>query len=363
MEISTVEEKILKKIGIDVFSKNRNYWFVRTQGGAYYDDFTNENFVGIEWDEISDVEFIRNASEEQWKETIKKHYKDVDKPGYIINQIKKFVFDIKQGDIVLIPNEKSKWIAIGEVLDNDIEVYEEDKNESDFESLLDYLDESEDKEKKIVIKKRRKVKWIKTFKRSEWDPYLLNIIYSHSAVADANKYSIFIDRMLSQFYIKGDEGYFTYKINKKSNIPYSDMLSFLNNNDKIMNYISNMFPELEFNKEDMILKVNVQSKGPIQLKNKMMTILLCGTIITALFGSHFNFEFLGAKLDIESEGLPKLITTIMDAREKILREKETDEDLKKIVEGLKENKEKLEIEVPQKENIDDSEGANIEKSK
>ncbi|KAI3344294.1 hypothetical protein FDB30_04100 [Clostridium botulinum] len=360
MELSIKEESLLNKIGINVFPKNRNYWFIRTQGGNYYDDFTNENFVGIEWDEISDLNFIKSATEDQWKEKIKKCYKDVDKPGYIMNQIKKFVYDIKKGDIVLIPNEKSRWIAIGEILDDDIEIYEEDKSETDFESLLDYLDESDDKEKKIIIKKRRKVKWLKTFKRSEWDPYLLNIIYSHSAVADANKYNIFIDRMLSQFYIKGDEGYFTYRINKKSNIPYSDMLSFLNNNDKLMNYICNKFPEWKFNKDDIILKVNVQSKGPLQLKSKMFTILICGTIITALFGSHFNFEFLGAKVDIESEGLPKLISTVMEVNEKIMKEKEDDEELKQLVKDFKENQEKLEIEVPEKQNKLDNE-LNIEK--
>ena len=174
---------ILNKLGINIFEKERKYWFIRTQSGMYYDDFTNENFVGIEWDEISDLEFIKNATEEEWKSTILSTYKDVEKPGYIMNQIKRFVKEIKAGDIVLIPNEKSRWLAIGEITEDDVEIYEE---ELDFEALLDSLDESENKGNKTIMKKRRKVKWLKEFKRSEWDPYLQGIIHSNSAVVSAD---------------------------------------------------------------------------------------------------------------------------------------------------------------------------------
>lgn len=333
---------ILNKLGINIFEKERKYWFIRTQSGMYYDDFTNENFVGIEWDEISDLEFIKNATEEEWKSKILSTYKDVEKPGYIMNQIKRFVKEIKAGDIVLIPNEKSRWLAIGEITEDDVEIYEE---ELDFEALLDSLDESENKSNKTIMKKRRKVKWLKEFKRSEWDPYLQGIIHSNSAVVSADKYAIYIDRMLSQFYIKGDQAYFTYKVNKKDNIPYRDILSFLNNNNRLIEFFSDNYPQLDLDIDDVILKINVQSKGPVQFKGTISTILISGMIIGVLFGTKFDVNFLGLDFKIDTEGLPALIKSVSEAINST-RDSEKEAELQEIIDSINRDREKLELEIP-----------------
>lgn len=333
----------LSSIGIDVFKKDRKYWFIRTQSGMYYDDFTKENFVGIEWDEISDLNFIKTASDDEWRIKILENYKDVEKPGSIINQIKKFVNEIKAGDIVLIPNYKSRWLAIGEILNDDIEIFKED---TDFESILYSLDDNEIKEHKTIIKKRRKVKWLKEVKRSDWDPYLEPIIHSNSAILDADKYALYIDRMLSQFYIKGDEAFLTYKVNKKSNIPYRDMLNFLNNNDKLIALFSSNCPNLDLDINDVILKINVQSKGPIQFKGTFKTILISGIIIGGLFGTNFSFNFLGQEFNIETEGLPALIRAITESVV-ALKNSEKNEELEAIINALNIDKDKLEIDFPQ----------------
>lgn len=356
----TIEEKsILNNIGIDTFNKERRYWFVRTKSGMYYDDFTNENFIGIEWDEISDLDFIKSATEDAWREKILKNYKNVEKPGYVINQIKNFVNTIKSGDIVIIPNEKSRWLAIGEILDDDIIIFEED---NDFETLLDSLDDSESKGNKIIMKKRRRVKWLKEFKRTDWDPYLENIIHSNSAIISADKYGPYIDRMLSQFYIKGDEGFLTYKVNKKNNVPYRDMLSFLNNNDKLIEFFNTNYPNLNLDMDDMILKINVQSKGPIQFKGTFKTILISGIIIGVLFGTKFDINFLGFSYSMETEGLPKLIKSVSDALT-TTRTSEKEEELQTIINALLKDKENLEMNFPNLENNIDSTAVTIAETK
>ena len=63
MQLREQDKQLLESMGIDIFSENRQYWLIRTQGGAYYNDFINENFVGIEWDEISDLEMINIRDE------------------------------------------------------------------------------------------------------------------------------------------------------------------------------------------------------------------------------------------------------------------------------------------------------------
>lgn len=356
MLIGNEDRLILKQFGVDIIPEDRNYWFVRTQKGTYYEDFKNDEFIGIEWDKVSNIEFIKSANEDDLKVEVNKQYPELERPGYVAAQILKFCNEMKKGDIVLIPSKDSKWITFGEILSDDMYLYEKDQN--DFETILDeFYDNAEGNAEATLLMKRRKIRWIKDFKRSDLDPYLYSIIYSHNAIVDANPYSIFIDRMLSQFYIKGDEGYFTYKINRKKNIPYADMLSFLNNNNRVMDYIIKNFPELNFDKDDIIIKVNVQSKGPLQIKSKMVKVLILGLIITALFGSKIKFDFLGANLDLETEGLPKLISTVTDSIIKIEKSKEDDAELKEIIEGLKENKEKLELDVPKSENLSTEDNA------
>ena len=330
-------KELLERLGISIFPEDRKYWFVRTQGGKYYNTFDKEGFIGIEWDEISDLELINKRDEDALKEEVVHYYPKVDKPGYVVGQILRFAHNIKKGDIVLIPSENSTWINIGEVQNDEMYIYEE---EEDFEDLLYSLDE-EESEKKQILKKRKKVKWIRSVKKSDLDPSLYSIIYSHAAVANVEKYSDFIDRTISQFYIKGDEASFTYKVNKKRNIPYSDMRAFLRANDNIFDYLNANVEE--FNIDDLIFKINVQSKGPIQFKGKISSVLASGLLISALFGSDISFEGFGFSFQMNTEGLPKLLREINEMNNN------ENEELDKLKEDINKAGEKLEVTTPELE--------------
>lgn len=68
--IKEADKKLLNSIGVDVYDEDRNYWFIRTQGGLHYNEFYNNDFVGIEWDEISDLKFIQNTDESILKQKV-----------------------------------------------------------------------------------------------------------------------------------------------------------------------------------------------------------------------------------------------------------------------------------------------------
>ncbi|WP_195970402.1 hypothetical protein [Clostridium thermobutyricum] len=334
--------EIIRKLGVEVISNDRNYWLIRSQKGKYFEDFKEEGFVGIEWDKVSNLDIINNEHE-VIKREVERQYPKLERPGYVASQILRFYKDIKIGDIVLVPSENSKWIAFGEV-EGDMYLYEEE--EEGF--LLDFDNEEEE-----VLKKRRNVKWIKTIKRSEMDPYLRSIIYSHSAIVDLEKYSFFIDRTLSQFYVKNNEAFFTYKINKKENIPYLDMLEFLNNNKNLIDFLNKKL-NLEINNEDIILKINVQSKGPVQLKGAFIKVLIAGLVISAIFGSKFDIEGFGVKFSIDTPGLPGLIKQVESLISTDDNGKIKDLELAEIKKNFDESKNKLDIKAPElkNENID-----------
>ncbi|WP_027642968.1 hypothetical protein [Enterocloster clostridioformis] len=55
LQLSDLDKHVLQQLNIDVFSESRNYWFLRTQAGTYFDEFYFNNYIGIEWDDIVDT--------------------------------------------------------------------------------------------------------------------------------------------------------------------------------------------------------------------------------------------------------------------------------------------------------------------
>lgn len=165
-KLSTLDSFVLNKLDISVFSEERNYWLLRTQGGTYFDEFYFNNYIGIEWDDIVDNTI---KSMETMAQIVSQKYPEEKRATYVAGQIWKFIHDFKKGDIVLIPNKDSKIIAFGEILEDDI--YVSDDGISDPFAQLSIPDD-EDSNSIPVLRKRRRVKWIKTIKRELLDPHL-----------------------------------------------------------------------------------------------------------------------------------------------------------------------------------------------
>lgn len=345
MMLNQCDLKLLSELKIDVIDKNRNYWFIRTRGGNYFYDFIKGSYVGIEWDQISDKELIKEENYDNMLVDVVTNYPNIDKPGYVVNQILNFAHKMRKGDIVLIPSENSDWIGFGEILENEMYIYDEE--DSDFEDILDrFYNNSESQDEYQIIKKRRKVKWIDMYKKNDLDPYLYRIIYSHGAISNANKYSIYIDRTLSKFYIKGDKGYFTYTINRKNNIHYCDILKFLNNNYELMELINRYIgdnEEIDIN--EIVLKINVQSKGPVQLKGKLRTVLIIGLVIGGLFGTKTEFKVGTLDCKVETSGLSGVISTV-NTIINYKNDSTKEQSIKKIIENYEKDKKKLELQTP-----------------
>lgn len=341
----------LNSLGVDIYDEHRNYWLVRTKGGDYFEDFyfsgdDSIGYVGIEWNEITGV--LENETKEELSERISHIYKDEKQQQctYIAGIILKFVNEIKKGDIVLIPNASSKIIAFGEVLDDNIYLADDDKSEQTFLDLLDDIEENEigDKKELTPMKKRRRVRWFKHVQREKLDPDLKPIVYAHQTIVDLEPYASFVDRTLSDFYIKGNDCYFTYKVNKSQNIPYLQMNRFLNINAKIVDLINSSDLGILFN-DDLVLKINVQSKGPVQFKGPMKKLLIFGLVSMLIFGGKVSLS-LSDGFSIECGGLPALI----DSANKVYANYIQSEEYDSMKEDVEKSKHELELQVPDAEN-------------
>lgn len=93
-----------------------NYWFIRTDGGKLHYDFKGSNRVGVAYSEISisdlDINPEDKAEVDKLKKKIESKYPDHGRPSLIYTQLARFKFEVKKGDIVLIPSKNTKLFLL-----------------------------------------------------------------------------------------------------------------------------------------------------------------------------------------------------------------------------------------------------------
>ena len=216
----TLQLEMVKTLGIPIVNERRRYWFVRTVGGQYREEFIDEKFIGINWNDFSDIDSLKRCKDDvehkislrdQLAETFDGNIK---KAGRILGQITRFVYEMRKGDVVIIPTENSTKITFG-IIESDlyIEQFTSDKlEELRQEGKCDYL-------------KRRKVNWVKTVYRENLDPVLYNMCRAHQTISCCDEYDMNIDRLLEPIYFKNGKVYFTVRVNQANDIKAYDMYS------------------------------------------------------------------------------------------------------------------------------------------
>ncbi|WP_308722520.1 hypothetical protein [Paenibacillus polysaccharolyticus] len=290
------------EIPIVIIPEDRKYWLVRTQSGEFYDEFFHDGFIGIGWNEFSDIDKFLNTEKDEMTGLISITYKPEDEaekppqPGRIYGQIHRFLFELNINDIVMIPSGNSSHISFG-IIESD--TYIEEVSETGLDMGL------------CPFIKRRKVNWIKTVQRDKLDPYLYRMMQAHQAISNANDYANYIDRTLHSFYLKGDKAHFVVDVKQEKQIPAVDMITYVSTLLDIVPLIENPEnPETTFQKEDVDLKLNVQSPGMMEfISHSPYVMMILGMVVVGLVGGSFKFKNTNGKkestneVELQSEGI------------------------------------------------------------
>lgn len=253
----------------------RHYWFVRTNGGEYYDDYFHEGYIAVGFNSIVDKTVIERAeTDDVYKRALYERIKlelETDeeikaKPGLIINQLKRFLVEMCPGDIVLIPSENSKYISFGEIT-GDVEII----NDADIQ------------EDGCPFIKRRKVKWVKTLKKESLDPYLYKAIMSHHVITDVSDSATFINRSMSNMYVENGLAHITLRVQSKAAVKIADINTLLTCFEDIATK-AGFPPEILEPISQTELKINVQSPGPVEYITFGAGLLGFGAILIAING-------------------------------------------------------------------------------
>ena len=285
MIISKEFENLINSI--PVIKADRNYWFVRTEGGEYYEDFINGKYIAIGYDEIqySDVIIGKKndwSSTFQFTQRVRELLPKEKRPGYVAGQLIRFTYLIKKGDIVIIPNKNSNILHFGEVAESF--AYSKDNNDD------------------CPHEKRKRVKWIKHESRVKLEAELYKLVFTHTTISNANEYANYVDRLLNNVFIKGEETHLFLDVQQPNKIDQSDFYGFGN----IFDLVKEICDEENINiDERFTVKSNVQSPGFIEIIQASaipLGIIFAGLVIMALTGGKITTKFKVTKekgLDIE----------------------------------------------------------------
>lgn len=306
--MSLTLEQILQSL--PHISGKRNYWFFRTQGGDYFEDFVKANYIAIGYNKIT-LEDIKSGNTEDLSgreilsSRINKKYGDEEnRPSYVATQLLKFAYEIKKGDIVMIPSASSHNITFGQVTET--AAFSANTTAT---SDCPYL-------------KRKNVKWIKTIPRDSLDPNLYKLMFSHHTITEANAYASYIDKITNSFFIKNEKAHLVLKVEATSDIKAKDLFEMGTIALDLLDDFSKE-EQLSYNSDDFNVKINLQSPGDIELAGKVIGgVIILGIILVSIAGGGFTFKNeKGVDVSIKSDGIIEKIKSFLASRSNIKTKK------------------------------------------
>lgn len=257
----------------DILEAEKDYWFIRTSKGKNFEPFKNQGFIGIGWDYIT-TQDLRDKTEFEIKEKIATNYEEngiiigldsrtqsgKSKITSIYNKIKRFEA-LAEGDLIIIPSKSSEFLAFGYISDNLIFNKFDDRN--------------------CNLIKRRKVNWIVTKRLNELDPIFYKIIFSKHAVSKLNGYAQYIDKVISNVFIKDDQSHLVLDVKTAENIPVEILYGMISSVRQLTALINDEF-QLGDSLDDNAIKLNLQSPGNIEFIYKRGKALLVLSLILSV---------------------------------------------------------------------------------
>ncbi|MDU4728323.1 hypothetical protein [Clostridium sp.] len=320
---------ILNVANID---NEKNFWLVRTKKGFFYNEYISKSFIALGWNTI-DANVLKRTKtkedEKKLKSDISEKYK-AKLAGQIYNKCRRFVEEIKDGDIVMIPSANNEQITFAEVG----KYYEEsDMDYSKEIEVINRIDSGIDYGTQVICpyKKRREIKVIKTIEGERMNPNLYRVLASYHGLSKINDYSDFILRSIFILYVWNNKLNLVIPIETKKDIDTLVLSEFIYGVSKSL--------KIEDDRIRITGKVDLNSPGDFQFIIDNAVEFLTSP---ALLGSLASIVATICSGKYGPEVLKSLLNFINDWRKTTsqLKNEEQERELKKI----EIEKERLELE-------------------
>lgn len=284
---------------------DKHYWFFRTMGGRYYDEFVSNGFIAIGYDEIL-MKDLRDIPErdDMARSFLKIRLHETDKTmtdaqiAKAAGQIVKFFRELNVGDVVVAPSSESKKYAIGVICS---EMFE---------------DSSKHGEKECPFVKRRLVKWHKEVWRHEIDAKAVLAFGNQQTMSSIDEYAEYIDRKIGQIYTKGDASYLILRVNQDKALSWEDFM-FIGELGALFSDLSKEV-ELGTDLSKIRMKINVQSPGDILLMipdggTGILALIFLLLLLIRGGNAHIKVDSEGVDAKVGIEGIGDTLKKILEA--------------------------------------------------
>lgn len=298
MENSSVENFLEDVISIN---DTTQYWLVRTMGGDFYQQYVEDGFIAIGYNEIKkdDLEHLPEKAEPARKilqEMLRTRRESIRNVSYPASQILRFFRDIKEGDVVIVPSHSSSKVCFGVIQSN---LYEETKGVQI--------------QGRCPFSKRRSVRWIKISRRTSLPADLQLMFNSRHIISNVDSYAPHIDNLLNELYTKSGITYLVLRVKQDETLSADDFT--------LVSDLMELFNEyskengMGLTSSDIKMKMSVQSPGDILAFAKSPEgIMVIGLIIMFIKGGNFSGNWGGfnvkAKVPSPGESFAKIVTSV-----------------------------------------------------
>lgn len=273
---------------------SKRYWMVRTDNGNNYSTFSENNFVALNlldcptaflYQIINDnievgtrVRLIREQILQLHRNgviNISNRVDEIDTTSLsrLAKQIYSLCFEMKQGDIVIIPDTGANHLRIGRIEDEQL-MYDPD---------LTHFTLS------------RHVEWIKEIRKSRLDPCLYKALGAHQAVCDITKYAEYIERNYNSYFVVEDKFHYVLTVNAEEISAYKLTGIIYELLDKVRQ-ISEEY-NLGIDVENIQFSINVNSPGKFSFVSTAKNAALIMAVAVALFGGRIRYDSFEASTD------------------------------------------------------------------
>ncbi len=300
---SSVEE-------IRIVPPSRQYWLVRTYSGITFNDYYEKGYVGIGYNSIP-IDRIKIAnkddvSKNSLKLSFQQNYNSsIKESTRWSNQLISFYHDIKIGDYVVIPDENSDWLAIGEVTSKVIQVIDE--------RTFRFKDKNEP-----FPAKRRKVKWLSVMNRHEYNYQLGGMVFIRQPITNVNEFQNVFESHVSSLFIVGNKANLSIQINREQEINAFDFRDFLDS--MIYLYEELCIENDEPVNRELYLKIKVQSLGEVLLTGAaIIAVLGLATMFALSDDPSIDISYGKFRFKASSKGFLKSYDKFLNSKQKRLK--------------------------------------------
>ncbi len=284
---------------ITVIDPACRYWFIRTNGGEFYDDFKASKTIGIGYDLVP----LFNArmtiqAKGDLGALVDTHYPGMSQPRRAAGLIHRFIMEMKPGDVVVIPSHHSQEFSFGIIQKG--EPFEMTEKIAGLEQ---------------GFKKRRSVRWVVTKPRHLVEANLRSAFVSYQTLSEATAYGDLIDREMYGLYTKAGRTHIKIEVGHIDGIYGRDYFKM---GSAIFELLDDLEAELKLspNPERIEFKTNVQSPGWLEFisQNSALIIAIASITTVALFGGGLRVKSWG--LDLTTPGLFNSLTVFLNAKQR-----------------------------------------------